>query len=83
MAENLDQPDDNKEEDYECAPSELNGVPDKCPAESQCIEITKCGMQEFLKDAPPTTCGYTESGEDMVCCSGRYTVKAGVLTCLD
>ena len=78
VAEYLNQPDAEEEEcegceDYTCAPSELNGDPDKCPAESQCVAISKCGKQEFLKDAPPTTCGYTESGEDMICCSGKYS----------
>ena len=74
MAKNLDQPDNNGKEDYECAPSELNGVPEKCSAQSQCVAITKCGKQEFLKDAPPTTCGYTEAGEDMVCCSSKVQI---------
>jgi len=74
VAKYLNQPGGEEEEcegceDYTCAPSELNGDPDKCPAESQCVAISKCGKQEFLKDAPPTTCGYTEAGEDMVCCS--------------
>ena len=59
---------------YEWSPSELNGDLDKCPANSQCVEISKCGKQEFLKDAPPTTCGYTEAGEDMVCCSGKVQI---------
>jgi len=74
VAEYIDDPGDDEGDDeddanYECTPSELGGNQDKCDANSKCVALSACGKSEFEKDKPPTPCGYTKVGEDMVCCS--------------
>jgi len=76
IAEYIDNPADGEDyesyeddAEYECAPIELGGNQDKCDADSKCVAINSCGKSEFEKEKPPTPCGYTKLGDDMICCS--------------
>ena len=75
---------DDDEVPYECEPSQLGGSSGMCKT-GQCIALSQCGKKDFENDTPPTACGYTDSGEDMVCCTGRllslFMVRVIILTC--
>jgi len=66
---------DEDELEFECDPSQIGGDPGVCTV-GECIAISECGKTEFEKTTPPTACGYTDSGEDMICCSDKNGPKA-------
>lgn len=77
IADYLDQPAEEEEEaqyddyvEFECDPSQAGGDQGMCKT-GECIAISECGKSDFEKDVPPTACGYTNEGEDMVCCSDK------------
>jgi len=80
IADYLDQPAEEEEAQYddyvefECDPSQEGGDQGMCKT-GECTPISKCAKSEFEKDVPPTACGYTNEGEDMVCCSDNKGPK--------
>jgi len=74
LADYLNQTEDDNvqyddEIEYECEASQLGGS-GMCKT-GQCIALSQCGKKDFENDTPPTACGYTKSGEDMVCCTDK------------
>merc|ERR1712223_1380586 len=48
----------------------------ECVKQDNVFLLASAAKTDFENDIPPTACGYTNSGEDMVCCSDQDGEKA-------